>query len=144
MKALLTGGSGFVGGHVLRALLEQGAEVRCLVRAASPRRTFEGLETELVVGDLRDSASLERAVAGCDAVFHCAADYRFYAADSRELYDSNVEGTRNVMRAAAAAGVSRVVYTSTVGALGLNADGSPADENTPVSLDDMVGHYKRS
>ena len=144
MKALLTGASGFIGGHVLRALLEAGAEVRCLVRDSSPRRNLEGQPVEIADGDLRDAEALRRAAAGCDSVYHCAADYRFYAMDSRELYDSNVEGTRNVMRAAAAAGVAKVVYTSSVGALGLHADGSPADETTPVSLADMVGHYKRS
>jgi dihydroflavonol-4-reductase len=144
MKALLTGASGFIGGHVLDALLETGADVRCLVRDSSPRRNLDGKSIEIVVGDLRDAESLQDATGGCEAVYHCAADYRFYAADPRELYDSNVEGTRNVMRAAASAGVSKVVYTSSVGALGLHADGSPADETTPVSLDDMVGHYKRS
>jgi len=144
MKALLTGASGFIGGHVLQALLAAGAEVRCLVRDSSPRRNLDGKPVEIAVGDLRDAESLQQATAGCDAVFHCAADYRFYAADSRELYDSNVEGTRNVMRAAASAGVGKVVYTSSVGALGLHVDGSPASETTPVSLADMVGHYKRS
>jgi dihydroflavonol-4-reductase len=98
----------------------------------------------VVEGDLRDADSLRRAVGGCEQVYHCAADYRFYSPDPRELYDSNVEGTRNVMQAAFERGVSRVVYTSSVGALGLNQDGSPADETTPVTIDDMVGHYKRS
>ncbi len=144
MRALLTGASGFIGGHVLDALLEAGADVRCLVRDSSPRRNLDGKPVEIAVGDLRDAGSLKEATAGCDAVYHCAADYRFYAADSRELYDSNVEGTRNVMRAAAAEGVGKVVYTSSVGALGLHADGTPGDEATAVSLDDMVGHYKRS
>lgn len=144
MKALLTGASGFIGGHVLDVLLEAGAEVRCLVRDSSPRRNLDGKPVEIATGDLRDPGSVERAAAGCDAIYHCAADYRFFAADSRELYDSNVEGTRHVMRAAASAGVQKVVYTSSVGALGLHADGSPANESTQVSLDDMVGHYKRS
>ena len=144
MRALLTGASGFIGGHVLDALLEAGADVRCLVRDSSPRRNLDGKPVEIAVGDLRDAGSLKEATAGCDAVYHCAADYRFYAADSRELYDSNVEGTRNVMRAAAAEGVGKVVYTSSVGALGLHANGTPGDEATAVSLDDMVGHYKRS
>lgn len=144
MKALLTGASGFIGGHVLDALLEAGADVRCLVRDSSPRRNLDDKPVEIAVGDLRDAGSLKEATAGCDAVYHCAADYRFYAADWRELYDSNVEGTRNVMRAAAAEGVGKVVYTSSVGALGLPADGTPGDEATVVSLDDMVGHYKRS
>jgi dihydroflavonol-4-reductase len=144
MQALLTGGSGFIGGHVLAALLGSGAQVRCLVRQDSPRRNFAGRDVELFVGDLRDPAALERAATGCDAVFHCAADYRFFARNTQELYDTNVGGTRHVLEAAARAEVDRVVYTSSVGALGLHADGSPADESTPVSLDDMVGHYKRS
>ncbi len=127
------------------ALIDRGAEVRCLVRASSPRKNLEGLdESELVVGDLRDRASIARALDGCDALFHCAADYRLYVREPEEMYASNVEGTRNVLRAASAAGVGKVVYTSSVGALGLRHDGQPADETTPVSIDDMVGHYKRS
>lgn len=129
---------------MLRALLEKGAEVRCLVRKTSPRRNLEGSIAEVAEGDLRDADSLRQAVQGCEVVYHCAADYRFYSPDPRELYDSNVEGTRNVMQAAFEQGVSRVVYTSSVGALGLDRDGSPADEATPVTIDDMVGHYKRS
>lgn len=144
MTVFLTGASGFLGGHLLRALLATGAEVRCLVRDASPRRNLEGLEVEVVTGDLRDADSVRRAMVGCGAVYHCAADYRLYARDPRELYDSNVEGTRNVLRAAAENGAEKVVYTSSVGALGLHADGTPANERTPVSLADMVGHYKRS
>ncbi len=95
MRALLTGASGFIGGHVLDALLEAGAQVRCLVRESSPRRNLEDKPVEIATGDLRDAASLERATKGCDAVYHCAADYRFFASDSRELYDSNVELTQN-------------------------------------------------
>lgn len=144
MKVLLTGGTGFIGGHLLRVLLDSGAEVRCLLRSTSPRRNLEGATVETVEGDLRDADSLRRAVRGCAVVYHCAADYRFFSRDPRELYESNVEGTRNALQAAFAEGVDRVVYTSSVGALGLNKDGSPADETTPVGLDDMVGHYKRS
>ncbi len=144
MTVFLTGASGFVGGHLLRALLERGGRVRCLVRETSSRRNLTGLDVEVVVGDLRDREALRRALRGCRLVFHCAADYRLYVPDPQAMYDSNVEGTRNVMRAAAESGVGRVVYTSTVGALGLARDGSPADERTPVVLDDMVGHYKRS
>lgn len=143
-KVLLTGASGFIGGHLLRALLESGAEVRCLLRSTSPRRNLEGLAVETVEGDLRDADSLRRAVRGCEVLYHCAADYRFFARDPRQLYETNVEGTRNAMQAAFAEGVGRVVYTSSVGALGLNKDGSPANETTPVTIDDMVGHYKRS
>ncbi len=144
MKALLTGATGFIGGHLLAALLEDGAEVRCLLRPTSPRRNLEGRPVEAVEGDLRDRDSLARALDGCETLFHCAADYRLWAPRPEELYASNVEGTRNVLAAARAAGVRRVVYTSSVGALGLEPDGRPADEKTPVSLADMVGHYKRS
>jgi dihydroflavonol-4-reductase len=103
MRALLTGASGFIGGHVLQALLTAGTEVRCLVRDSSPRRNLEGQPVEVAMGDLRDADSVRNAVDGCDQVYHCAADYRLYAADPRQLYESNVEGTRNVMRAASAA-----------------------------------------
>lgn len=144
MKAFVTGGTGFVGSALVRALLERGLEVRCLLRDSSPRQNLEGLDVELAIGDLRQRASLERAIRGCDVVYHCAADYRLFARRPQELYASNVDGTDNVLAAAAEAGASKVVYTSTVGALGLKADGSPADETTPVTLDDMLGHYKRS
>ncbi len=144
LKALVTGGSGFVGCHVVRSLLARGARVRCLVRASSRLDNLEGLDVEVVAGDLTDRTSLDRAAAGRDAVFHCAADYRLYARRPQELYASNVEGTGNVLAAAADAGVRRVVHTSSVGALALNPDGTPADETTPVALEDMIGHYKRS
>jgi dihydroflavonol-4-reductase len=144
MKVLLTGATGFIGGHLLQALLEAGAETRCLVRSESPRRNLDGLDVEVVTGDLRDAESLKRALRGCELAFHCAADYRLYSKRPVELYESNVQGTRNLMQAAAEAGVRRVVYTSSVGTLGLHADGSPANEETPVAVEDMVGHYKRS
>ncbi len=145
MKAFLTGASGFVGSHLRSVLSAHGAELRCLVRASSPRRNLDGMDDgELVVGDLRDSDSVARALEGCDTVFHCAADYRLFVRDPTEMYASNVDGTRNVLAACHRAGVRRVVYTSSVGALGLNRDGVPADETTPVSLGDMLGHYKRS
>jgi dihydroflavonol-4-reductase len=144
MKVFLTGATGFIGGHLLRALLEAGAKVRCLRRAESLRRNLDGLDVEVVMGDLRDGDSLRIGLQGCEMVFHCAADYRLYSKNPDELYESNVEGTRNLLRAASEAGAKRVVYTSSVGALGLNPDGSPADEEAPVTLEDMVGHYKRS
>ena len=144
MKALVTGGSGFVGSHIVRALLGRGAAVRALVRPASRLDNFADLDVEIVTGDLRERASLEPAVSGCDAVFHCAADYRLYARHPGDLYASNVDGTENVLAAAAEAGVGKVVYTSSVGTLALKPDGSPAAEDTPVTLDDMIGHYKRS
>lgn len=144
MIAFVTGGTGFVGGHVVRALLDRGARVRCLVRGKSRRDNLDGLPVEVVVGDLRDEASLRQAMAGTDVVFHCAADYRLYVPTPDVMYASNVDGTRNIMKAAADCGVGRVVYTSTVGTLGLASDGGVADERTPVRLADMVGHYKRS
>ena len=114
------------------------------MRAASPRANLEGLPVEIVVGDLLDLESVIRAARGCDAVFHAAADYRLWIPDPAEIYAANVTGTANVMHAAAAAGVSRIVYTSSVATLGTSADGAPADEETPVSITDMIGHYKRS
>jgi len=141
---LVTGGTGFLGAHVVRALLDRGEAVRCLLRPTSNPANLEGLAVERREGDLRDPESLRQAVHGCEAVFHVAADYRLGAPDPSELYRSNVEGTRNVMAAAAEAGVRKVVYTSTVGALGLRPDGGPADESTPSRLDDMPGAYKRS
>jgi len=144
VTTLVTGGTGFIGAHLVRALLARGDAVRCLARPGSRRDNLDGLDVEIATGDLCDPASLESAVAGCDLVFHCAADYRLYARDPRELYAVNVEGTRCVLRAAASAGASRIVYTSSVGALGLEPGGSPATETTPASLERMIGHYKRS
>jgi dihydroflavonol-4-reductase len=141
VTTFLTGATGFVGGHVLDALLARGERVRCLVRDPGARLA-PGAEP--IPGDLRDAAAIRRAVRGADVVYHCAADYRLWVPDPRSMYESNVGGTRNVLAAAADAGVRRVVYTSTVGALGLRADGGPADERTPVRLEDMVGDYKRS
>ena len=137
---LVTGVSGFLGWHVARVLMERGCRVRALVR---PGSHVTGLAVETVTGDLRDRASLDRAAAGCSLVFHVAADYRLWAKDPRELYRSNVEGTRNLLEAARAADVERVVYTSTVGCIGIPHDGI-GDESTPVSLEEMAGDYKRS
>ena len=144
MKSLVTGGTGFVGCHLVRALLERGREVRCLARPRSRLDNLEGLDVEVVHGDLRDAGSLKAAVSGCDTVYHCAADYRLFVRRPPEIYASNVDGTDNVLSAAADAGVERVVYTSSVGALGLRPDGQPADETVPVALSDMIGHYKKS
>lgn len=141
---LVTGASGFVGGHVARRLVEEGAAVRVLVRSSSNTSALEDLNVEKVVGDLTDRASLGAAVAGCRMVFHVAADYRLWVRHPREMYAANVKGTDHLLNAAAEAGVKRIVYTSTVGCLGWPADGGPANEETPVKLEDMVGHYKRS
>ncbi|HVS62885.1 MAG TPA: hopanoid-associated sugar epimerase [Thermoanaerobaculia bacterium] len=140
---LVTGGTGFVGAHLVRALIERGDHVRCLVRQGSDRANLEGLDVELVTGDLRDRASLVRAVAGCRAVYHCAADYRLFARRPADLYECNVEGSRNLLRAAGDAGAERIVYTSSVAALGLRPDG-PSDETVVATLETTIGHYKKS
>jgi dihydroflavonol-4-reductase len=137
---LVTGATGFIGWHVARKLLARGHTVRALVRPASKVRE---LEVEEVTGDLRNRESLERAVAGCGLVFHIAADYRLWARDPRELYRSNVEGTRNLLTAARDGGVERVVYTSTVGCIGIPGD-RPGSEDLEVHLEEMKGAYKRS
>lgn len=137
---LVTGASGFLGWHVARLLSGCGHKVRALVRPTSRLRE---LDAEPAIGDLRDAQSLEKAVAGCGLVFHVAADYRLWASDPGDLYRSNVDGTRNLLEAARKAGVERVVYTSTVGCIGIPKNGI-GDENCPVSLEDMAGHYKRS
>lgn len=144
MTTLVTGASGFVGSAVARRLIEAGHRVRVLLRRSSDQRNLEGLTLETVYGDLTDRDSLAPALAGCDALFHVAADYRLWIPDPASIYRTNVEGTRDLMLAARAAGVRRIVYTSSVATLGIRADRTPADEATPVTLADMVGHYKRS
>jgi dihydroflavonol-4-reductase len=136
---LVTGASGFIGGHIARLLAKRGCPVRVLVRRSSDLRGIADLRVERMVGDLREPRSLEPAVTGCETVYHVGADYRLWAPDPSELYRSNVEGTRNLLEAAGRAGVRRVVYTSTVGCIGV-----PGDEASPVRLEDMTGHYKRS
>src|SRR5208337_699962 len=144
MKCFVTGSTGFLGSHVARKLLAEGAELRLLVRANSRTDNIAELPAERVVGDLRDLESLKRGMSGCEVVFHVAADYRLWARNGRELYDSNVEGTRNILRAAKETGVRRVVYTSSVATMGFGNNGRVTDESTPVSLDNMIGDYKRS
>ncbi len=141
---LVTGGTGFVGAAVVRAALAEGARVRALVRRASDRRNLDGLDVTLVEGDLRDPASLARAVAGCRYVLHVAADYRIWVPDPTAMMAANVDGTCALIRAAQAEGVERIVYCSSVAALGLSKDGTPADETTPVKADAIVGIYKQS
>ena len=144
MRALVTGATGFVGAAVARALLREGWEVRALARKGSDRRNLRGLAVEVAEGDLADKTSLDRALTRCEALFHVAADYRLGALDPQQLYQTNVEGTRRILEASRQAGVGRVVYTSSVATVGIPKDGSPGNEKTPVGLDDMIGHYKRS
>jgi dihydroflavonol-4-reductase len=141
---LLTGGTGFVGSAVARALLARGFRVRALVRPQSDRRNLAGLDLALFEGDLTNPASLAAAVAGCQVLVHVAADYRIWVPDPAAMLRANVAGTEALMRAALAAGVERVVHCSSVAALGLTADGSPADETTPVDPAAIVGTYKQS
>jgi dihydroflavonol-4-reductase len=144
MLAFVTGATGFVGSHVARVLAAQGADLRLLVRANSNLKNIQDLKADLVIGDLRDPASLEKGIAGCDVVFHVAADYRLWVRDPEEMYRANVEGTRAILEAARKNRVRRVVYTSSVATMGFTRNGQPADENSPVSLDNMIGPYKRS
>ena len=144
MLAFVTGATGFLGSHVARVLADNGADMRLLVRSSSNLRNIEGLRADRALGDLRDPASLEKAMAGCDVVFHVAADYRLWVRDPNEMYRSNVEGTRAILEAARKNGVRRVVYTSSVATIGFTRNGYPANEDSPVSLADMIGHYKRS
>jgi dihydroflavonol-4-reductase len=144
MKCLVTGATGFVGAAVTRALLRNQWQVRVLLRKGSDRTNLNALDVEPVEGDLTDAASLERAAQGCEGLFHVAADYRLGARDPRLLYHNNVEGTRHVLNAARRAGVRRMVYTSSVATVGIPEDGTPGHETTPVTLENMIGHYKRS
>ncbi len=144
MNVFLTGATGFLGSHVARVLAEQGASLRLLVRPTSNLKNLEGIKAETVTGDLRDRPSLEKAMSGCEAVFHVAADYRLWVTDPNEMYRSNVEGTRTILEAAGKNGVKNVIYTSSVATIGFTRNGRPADEDSPVSLADMIGHYKRS
>jgi dihydroflavonol-4-reductase len=144
MKALITGATGFVGSHVARALAAQGAELRLLVRPTSRTDNIADLRPEVALGDLREPESLKAAMAGCEFVFHVAADYRLWVRDPKEMYRANVEGTRAIIRAARESGVRRVIYTSSVATMGFTREGHIAAEDSPVSLRDMVGHYKRS
>ena len=144
MTTLVTGATGFLGSALARALLDRGEAVRVLVRRESDRRNIDGLDVELAEGNLNDPQSLRNAVKGCRALYHAAADYRLWVKDPRELYATNVSGTRALLRSASEAGVERIVYTSSVATLGREPSGRPADERTPVTIDDMTGHYKRS
>ncbi|HTB22565.1 MAG TPA: hopanoid-associated sugar epimerase [bacterium] len=144
MKIFLTGSTGFVGGHVARALADQGGDLRLLVRKASKLDSLQGIRAETHLGDLAEPESLRSGLAGCEALVHVAADYRLWIPDPEAMYRVNVDGTRALLRLAREAGVKRVVYTSSVATLRFHTDGRNSDEDTPTRLDDMVGHYKRS
>ncbi|MBP6058173.1 MAG: NAD-dependent epimerase/dehydratase family protein [Nitrosomonas sp.] len=144
MKSLVTGATGFLGSAVMRCLLTAGHEVRVLVRPGSNRKNLENFSVEITEGDLLDHQSLKRAVNGCDNLFHVAADYRLWVPDPETMYAINVNGTQALIMAAAEAGIKRIVYTSSVATLGLNSDGSSANEETPSDLATINGYYKRS
>src|SRR5436305_6586569 len=144
MKVLVTGATGFVGSHVAQLLAAQGADLRLLVRTSSHTGNIADLKADRITGDLRNADSLKKAVEGCEFVFHVAADYRLWVRDPEEMYRSNVEGTRAILRAAQEAGVRRVVYTSSVATMGFTGNGEPCNEGSPVALLNMIGHYKRS
>jgi dihydroflavonol-4-reductase len=144
MRIFLTGATGFVGHHVAKALAAQGAQLRLLVRKTSNLKNLDGISGDTAVGDLQQPESLASAIAGCDAVMHVAADYRLWIPDPDAMYRANVDGTRQLMRLAREAGVPRFVYTSSVATMHFRADGIVVNEDTPVSIEDMVGHYKRS
>jgi len=146
MIAFATGATGFVGSHVARALVGQGFDLRLLVRPTSNTKNIDDLKADRVIGDLRDPASLKKGMTGCDYVFHVAADYRLWIPDSKEMYAANVEGTRNILAAAHEAKVKRTVYCSSVATMGFTAASAtrPVTEADPVTIDAMIGHYKRS
>lgn len=144
MKVFLTGSTGFVGHHVARALAAEGADLRMLVRKTSNLANLEGIPGETVVGDLAKPESFGSALAGCDTVVHVAADYRLWVREPDAMYRANVDGTRDLLRLAREARVRRVVYTSSVATMNFRTDGIVINEDTPVTLADMVGHYKRS
>jgi dihydroflavonol-4-reductase len=144
MKTFVTGATGFIGASIVRGLLKDGREVRALVRAGSDTSNLAGLDIEPWKGDLLDRDSLRLGLKGCDALYHAAADYRLWTRDPRQMYRINVEGTTAVLEAALENGLARVVYTSSVGTLGNPGDGTPGAEDTPVTLADMAGHYKKS
>jgi dihydroflavonol-4-reductase len=144
MKVFLTGATGFVGSHVARELATRGAKLRLLIRKTSRLDNLKDLDAETVVGDLRNPESLGPAIAGCDAVMHLAADYRLWVRDPKEMYAANVDGTRELLRIAREQRVPRFVYTSSVATMGFRKDGTIVDEASPVSLNEMIGPYKRS
>src|SRR5438552_6265900 len=144
MNTLVTGATGFIGSAVTRQLLARGHAVRVLARRGGDRRNIADLPVEVAEGDLRDPEARRRALVGIRDLFHVAADYRLWVRDAAAMYATNFDATVALMRAAADAGVSRIVYTSSVATMGYRSDDTPGDETTPVSIDDMIGPYKRS
>ncbi len=144
MKVLVTGATGFIGFHVARFLREKDLRVVALVREGSDSSVLKSLDVEASTGDVRDYDSVCRALKGCQQIYHLAADYRLWVPDTEPMYETNVQGTRNIMQAALRLGIERVIYTSTVGTLAASSNGKPSDEDTPAALKEMVGHYKRS
>jgi dihydroflavonol-4-reductase len=144
VRVFITGATGFVGGHVARRYAADGASLRLLTRQTSRLDSLAGIDAEMVTGDLREPEKLRSALTGCDALVHVAADYRLWVRDPKEMYAANVDGTRDLLKLARETGVPRVVYTSSVATMGFKADGTIVNEDTPVSLADMIGHYKRS
>jgi dihydroflavonol-4-reductase len=144
MNLFLTGATGFVGSHVARAFAAQGAQLYLLVRSTSRLDNLEGLPAKTITGDLRNPDSFRAALRDCEVLVHVAADYRLWVRDPQAMYSANVDGTRNLLALAREVGVKRVVYTSSVATMGFREDGTIVDENSPVSLGDMIGHYKRS
>lgn len=144
MRVFITGATGFVGAHVARAYASQGANLRLLTRQTSRLDALSGMDADTVTGDLREPERLRSALTGCDALVHVAADYRLWVRDPKQMYAANVEGTREILKIAREVGIPRAVYTSSVATMGFKRDGSIVDEDTPVSLAEMIGHYKRS
>ncbi len=144
MKVLVTGATGFIGSRVARKLLEQGVDVRVLVRKKSNLENISELPVDIAYGDLTKPETLSTSLEGCEALFHVAAEYKLWVPKPESIYRTNVDGTVNIMKAALQKGIKRIVYTSSVATLGINKNGTPADEETPVTINDMIGHYKRS
>jgi dihydroflavonol-4-reductase len=144
LRAFITGATGFVGSHVARCYADAGAELRLLTRSTSRLDALAGLNAETVVGDLREPEKLRSALTGCEVLVHVAADYRLWVRDPKDMYAANVDGTRELLRLARETGIQRVVYTSSVATMGFKADGTIVNEDSPVSIADMIGHYKRS
>jgi dihydroflavonol-4-reductase len=144
VRVFITGATGFVGGHVARQYASEGARLRLLTRQTSRLDALKGIDAEMVTGDLREPEKLRSALTGCDALVHVAADYRLWVPDPKEMYAANVDGTRELLKLAREVGIQRAVYTSSVATMGFKADGTIVNEETPIALADMIGHYKRS